>query len=47
VGLVKLMGRHAGYVASAATLASREVNLVLVPELPFDPTVTALYAWLR
>jgi 6-phosphofructokinase 1 len=45
VGLVKLMGRHSGYVASAATLASREVNLVLVPELPFS--LTALYAWLR
>jgi len=36
VGLVRLMGRHAGYIAAAATLACREVNLVLVPELPFD-----------
>jgi 6-phosphofructokinase 1 len=36
VGLVKLMGRHAGFVAAAATVASREVNLVLVPEQPFD-----------
>lgn len=35
VGLVRLMGRHAGFIAAAATLASREVNLVLVPEQPF------------
>lgn len=35
VGLVRLMGRHAGFIAAAATLASREVNLVLIPELPF------------
>ncbi|PIE19726.1 MAG: diphosphate--fructose-6-phosphate 1-phosphotransferase [Proteobacteria bacterium] len=45
VGLVKLMGRHSGYIASAASLASRDVNLVLVPELPF--TLEAVYAWLR
>ena len=36
VGLVRLMGRHSGFIAASATLASREVNLVLVPELPFD-----------
>lgn len=35
VGLVKLMGRNSGFVAAAATLASRVVNLVLVPELGF------------
>ncbi len=35
VGLVKLMGRHAGYIAAGATLASGEVNFVLIPEVPF------------
>lgn len=35
VGLVKLMGRDAGFIAAAATLASQEVNFCLVPEVPF------------
>ncbi len=36
VGVVKLMGRDAGFIAAAATLASHEVNFCLVPEIPFD-----------
>lgn len=36
VGLVKLMGRHAGFIAATATLASHDVNACLVPELPFE-----------
>ena len=36
VGLVKLMGRYAGFVAANATLALREVNFVLIPESDFD-----------
>ena len=36
VGIVKLMGRHSGFIAASATLASGEVNLCLVPELPFE-----------
>ena len=36
VGLVKLMGRHAGFIAAAATLANSQVNYCLVPEIPFD-----------
>ena len=36
VGLVKLMGRHAGFIAAHAAIASREADLVLVPELPFQ-----------
>ncbi|MDD3310516.1 ATP-dependent 6-phosphofructokinase [Pseudodesulfovibrio sp.] len=32
VGLVKLMGREAGFIAAQATLAMREVNFLLVPE---------------
>jgi 6-phosphofructokinase 1 len=36
IGLVKLMGRYAGFVAANATLALREVNFVLIPESDFD-----------
>lgn len=36
IGLVKLMGRESGFVAAYATLASSDVNLVLVPESPFS-----------
>ncbi len=35
VGLVKLMGREAGFIAAEATLATSEVNFLLVPEQPF------------
>ncbi|TDT87830.1 ATP-dependent 6-phosphofructokinase [Pseudodesulfovibrio indicus] len=35
VGLVKLMGREAGFIAAQATLAMQEVNFLLVPEVPF------------
>ena len=34
IGLVKLMGRHAGFIAAGATLASQEVNFCIVPEVP-------------
>ncbi|MBA4388022.1 MAG: diphosphate--fructose-6-phosphate 1-phosphotransferase [Verrucomicrobia bacterium] len=36
VGLVKLMGRESGFVAAYATLASSDVNLVLIPEVSFS-----------
>ncbi len=36
VGLVKLMGRHSGFIAAAATLATKEVNFCLIPEIDFD-----------
>jgi 6-phosphofructokinase 1 len=35
IGLVKVMGREAGFIAAGATLASQDVNFCLVPELPF------------
>lgn len=35
IGLVKLMGRDAGFVAAYATLASSDVNLLLLPEIKF------------
>ena len=34
VGIVKLMGRSAGYIAAHATMASSDVDLCLVPEVP-------------
>jgi len=36
VGLVKLMGRHSGFIASFSAVASGEVNCVLIPEVPFN-----------
>lgn len=35
IGLVKLMGRNAGYIAAGASLASQDANFVLIPEVPF------------
>lgn len=35
IGLVKLMGRHSGFIAANATLARPDVNLCLIPEVPF------------
>lgn len=35
VGLVKLMGRNAGFVTAAAVVASQDVNFALIPEVPF------------
>jgi 6-phosphofructokinase 1 len=34
VGLVKLMGRHSGFIACQAAIASTDVNFVLIPEMP-------------
>jgi 6-phosphofructokinase 1 len=36
IGLVKVMGRESGFIAAQAALALKEVNVVLVPECPFD-----------
>ena len=36
VGLVKLMGREAGFIAASATIASGEVNFTLIPETPLE-----------
>lgn len=35
VGLVKLMGRHSGFIACYASLASNDANFVLIPEVAF------------
>jgi 6-phosphofructokinase 1 len=36
VGLVRLMGREAGFITAAATLASGEANFCLIPEIPLE-----------
>jgi 6-phosphofructokinase 1 len=36
VALVKVMGRHAGFLAAGATVASQDVNFTLIPEVPFQ-----------
>jgi len=35
IALVKLMGRHAGFLTAEASVASQEVNFTLIPEVPF------------
>jgi len=35
VGLVKLMGRESGFIAAYAALAYNDVNICLIPEIPF------------
>jgi 6-phosphofructokinase 1 len=44
VGLVKVMGRHSGFIACYAALASHDVDFVLIPEVPFrlDPFLRLL-----
>ncbi len=36
IALVKVMGRHAGFIAAGATVASQDVNFCLIPEVPFQ-----------
>src|SRR3982751_1641215 len=35
IGLVRLMGRHAGFVTAGAAVANQDVNFALIPEVPF------------
>ncbi|MBT3236505.1 MAG: ATP-dependent 6-phosphofructokinase [Bdellovibrionales bacterium] len=42
IGMVKLMGRHAGHIAANATLASGNSNICLIPEEPF--TLDSLFS---
>jgi 6-phosphofructokinase 1 len=35
IALVKLMGRHAGFIAAGATISNQDVNFTLIPEVPF------------
>lgn len=36
IGLVKLMGRDSGFIASFASLVGNSVDFVLIPEVPFE-----------
>ena len=36
IGLVKLMGRHSGFIACYASLAMSDTNFVLIPEVAFE-----------
>jgi 6-phosphofructokinase 1 len=36
IGLIKLMGRYSGFIASTVVLAQQDVNFVLIPEADFD-----------
>lgn len=36
IAVIKLMGRDSGFIAASASLATQEVNFVLVPEISFD-----------
>ncbi len=49
VGLLKLMGRDAGFIAAGATVAAQESNFTLVPEMPFElrGSDSALLPWLK
>ena len=35
VGIVKLMGRHSGFIACYAALSNNDADFVLIPEVPF------------
>jgi len=35
IGLIKIMGRESGHIAANATLAQNDVNITLIPEVPF------------
>ncbi len=43
VSIVQLMGRDAGFITASATLASAEVNVCLIPEVPFSSQVLLRY----
>jgi 6-phosphofructokinase 1 len=47
IGLVKLMGRDAGFIASFATLADTQVGLCLIPEIAFNVDGVIQAAWQR
>ncbi len=47
VSVVQLMGRDAGFITAAATLASAEVNVCLIPEVPFSPPSLLAYVEYR
>jgi 6-phosphofructokinase 1 len=48
VGLVRLMGRHSGFIACYAALANHDTDCVLIPEVPVSlDGPNGFLAWLR
>ena len=45
VGLVRLMGRHSGFIACYAALANHVADFVLIPEVPFGLTGQNGFLW--
>jgi len=45
IGIVKLMGRESGFIATYATIGSGDVNLVLIPEIHFS--LQRIFAYLE
>lgn len=47
IGVVRLMGRYCGYISCHAALASRDVNVCLIPEVYFQLYGEAgVYDWI-
>lgn len=44
IGLVKVMGRHSGFLACHAALATSHVNFVIIPEMPFTDNSPQAFA---
>ena len=44
IGLVKVMGRHSGFLACHAALATSHVNFCLIPEMPLGPHFADAFA---
>ncbi|GAU49976.1 hypothetical protein TSUD_237990, partial [Trifolium subterraneum] len=36
IGIVKLMGRSSGFIAMQSSLASGQIDICLIPEVPFN-----------
>jgi 6-phosphofructokinase 1 len=47
IAVVKLMGRHSGFIACHATIASTDVDAVLIPEVPVQLGDHGLYRYLE
>jgi len=48
VGLVRLFGRHSGFIAMAATQSNRDVNLCIIPEAAYNlEGEYGYYEWIK
>lgn len=47
IGVIRLMGRYCGYISCYAALASRDVNICLIPEVYFQLYgESGVYEWI-